>query len=298
MSEMLPLFPLSTVLFPGMRLPLHVFEERYRVLVADLLARPEPRRFGVITIRKGSEVGADGVTALHEAGCVAAVRQIVSHPDGRFDLAIVGTERFRLIRLDRSPPYLTGEIEPLPDEPSADEAGPGTAQAVALAQAAFRGYLNALADRGGGVISVADLPDEPVLLSYVIGAAMIIDLPERQSLLAAPDAASRLRLERSLLVREAAMFRATTSRPAPDYSFEQFSQNLAVDDDAADVPAGHHVLVARVDLVKGVPRGDQLGQLELAGAVQVEEPRYVLERVGRAEQRALQPLLEQRQLEP
>ena len=70
-----------------------------------------------------------------------------------------------------------------------------------------------------------DLPDEPVLLSYVVGAAMIIDLPERQSLLAAPTALDRLRLERSLLVRESAMFRATTSRPAPDYAFEQFSQN-------------------------------------------------------------------------
>ena len=92
-------------------------------------------------------------------------------------------------------------------------------------QAGFRGYLNALADRGGGVISVADLPDEAVLLSYVIGAAVIIDLPERQSLLAAPTALDRLRLERSLLVRETAMLRATTSRPAPDYAFEQFSQN-------------------------------------------------------------------------
>jgi len=92
-------------------------------------------------------------------------------------------------------------------------------------QAGFRAYLNALADRGGSVISIADLPDEPVLLSYVIGAAMIIDLPERQSLLAAPSALDRLRRERSLLVRETAMLRATTSRPAPDYTFEQFSQN-------------------------------------------------------------------------
>ena len=92
-------------------------------------------------------------------------------------------------------------------------------------QAGFRAYLNALADQGGGVISIADLPDEPALLSYVIGAAMIIDLPERQSLLAAPDAMARLRLERSLLVREIAILRATTSRPAPDYAHEQFSPN-------------------------------------------------------------------------
>ena len=224
MSELLPLFPLSTVLFPGMRLPLHIFEERYRLLVTHLAARPEPRRFGVIAIRKGREVGADGITALHEVGCVTTVRQITPHPDGRFDLATVGSERFRLLRLDDSLPYFQGEVEPIQDEDPASTAEP-EAFAVGRVQAGFRAYLNALADRGGGVISVADLPDDPVLLSYVVGAAMIIDLPERQSLLAASTVLERLRLERSLLVRETAMLRATTSRPAPDYAFEQFSQN-------------------------------------------------------------------------
>jgi Lon protease-like protein len=222
MSELLPLFPLSTVLFPGMRLPLHIFEERYRQLVAHLRTQPEPQRFGVIAIRKGREVGADKITALYEVGCVATVRQITPHADGRFDLSTVGTQRFRLLRVDDSLPYFQGEVEMLKDDPGAGEA---EAFAVSRVQEGFRAYLNALADRGGGVISVADLPDEPVLLSYVVGAAMIIDLPERQSLLAASSVLERLRLERSLLVRETAMFRATTSRPAPDYAFEQFSQN-------------------------------------------------------------------------
>jgi Lon protease-like protein len=224
MSKLLPLFPLSTVLFPGMRLPLHIFEERYRLLVDHLRAQPEPRRFGVIAIRKGREVGADGITALYEVGCVATVRQIVPHADGRFDLATVGTERFRLLRVDDSLPYFQGETEPLNDEPDSD-LGEAEAFAVNRVQAGFRAYLNALADRGGDVISVADLPDEPLLLSYVVGAAMIIDLPERQSLLAAPTALDRLRLERSLLVRETGMLRATTSRPAPDFAYERFSQN-------------------------------------------------------------------------
>jgi len=251
MSELLPLFPLSTVLFPGMRLPLHIFEERYRQLAAHLLELPEPRRFGVIAIRAGREVGADGIVALYEVGCVADVRLIVPHADGRFDLATVGTERFRLLRVDDSLPYFQGEIELLPDEAPvagpatgsagdqpasggtgearagrADPAGPDAlAFATSRVQAGFRAYLNALADRGGGVIGVADLPDEPVLLSYVVGAAMIIDLPERQSLLAAPSVIDRLRLERSLLARESAMLRATTSRPAPDFAFARFSQN-------------------------------------------------------------------------
>ncbi|HEY0937765.1 MAG TPA: LON peptidase substrate-binding domain-containing protein [Trebonia sp.] len=240
MSELLPLFPLTTVLFPGMRLPLHIFEERYRLLAAHLEAQPESRRrFGVVAIRRGREVGTDGAGALHEIGCVASVRQIAPHPDGRFDLATVGAGRFRLLRVDDSQPYFQGEVELLSDEevplPAAGGADPaGAAESPAAASLAFatrrvqdgfRAYLNALADRGGGVISVGDLPDEPVLLSYVVGAAMIIDLPERQSLLAAPTVLERLRLERSLLVRETAMCRATTSRPAPDFVYEPFSPN-------------------------------------------------------------------------
>ena len=222
MSESLPLFPLSTVLFPGMRLPLHIFEPRYRQLVADLLEQPEPRRFGVIAIRKGKETGVDGVAALYDVGCVATVRQVAPREDGRYDLLTVGTQRFRLLGLDKSLPYLRGEIEPLPDETGeAREA----AYATLRVQDAFRGYLNLLVDRGGGVISVADLPDEPLLLSYIIAAAMIIDLPDRQSLLAAPDALARLKAERSLLTREIGMLRATTSRPAPDFNYEPFSQN-------------------------------------------------------------------------
>jgi uncharacterized protein len=226
MSETLPMFPLTTVLFPGMRLPLHIFEQRYRQLVRDLLDQAEPRRFGVIAIRKGRETGADGVTALHEVGCVATVRQVKPLDDGQYDLVVVGTERFRLLALDRSLPYFQGEIESLTEELSQAEDG---ARIAALAaqrvQVAFRAYLNALADRGGGVITVADLPDEPLLLSYIVAAAMIIDLPERQALLAAPDALTRLRAERSLLAREIGMLRATTSRPAPDFTRERYSPN-------------------------------------------------------------------------
>lgn len=227
MSETLPLFPLTTVLFPGMRLPLHIFEQRYRQLVRDLLEQPEPRRFGVIAIRQGRETGAEGVTALHEIGCVATVREVEPLDDGRYDLVAVGAQRFRLLGLDRSRPYFQGEIEPLAETVTSPETGDAQLAAVAAhrVQAAFRGYLNALADRGGGVISVADLPDEPLLLSYIVGAAMIIDLPERQALLAAPDAFMRLRAERSLLVREIGMLRATTSRPAPDLGQQRYSPN-------------------------------------------------------------------------
>jgi uncharacterized protein len=241
MSLLLPLFPLGTVLFPGMILPLRVFEERYRLMVADLLERPEPRQFGVIAIRKGREVGAEAVPELYDIGCVATVREVTPHPDGRFDLVAVGTRRFRLLRADQTLPYHQAEVEYLPDEdeeegpaaPGAHPAGEAGTQAgaqvsastVVAVQAAFRDYVNALADRAGAVIHIADIPDDPVMLSYVVAAAMIIDLPERQRLLAAPDCIARLRAERQLLTRERAMLRVTTSRPAPDLSREPYSPN-------------------------------------------------------------------------
>ncbi len=219
---MLPLFPLGAVLYPGMILPLHVFEDRYRRLVRDLLDGPEPRRFGVIAIRKGRETGAEGVQSLYEIGCIAALRRVEEHEDGRFDLVTVGTQRFRLLALDQTLPYLQGEVEMLADE-AVDQAD--AAPLVRAVQAAFRTYLDALTEWGGATVRVEDLPDEPVLLSFIVAAAMVIDLPERQGLLDEPGALRRLGAERALLSREAAMLRATTSRPAPDLRYTPYNPN-------------------------------------------------------------------------
>lgn len=222
MSERLPLFPLGTVLFPGLVLPLHIFEPRYRRLVRDLRGGPSPMRFGVIAIREGRETGVRGVSALHEVGCVATVREITELDDGRYDLLAVGTQRFRLGALDESLPYLTGDVELLGD-PSGDEAEAGLA--VRAVQRAFRGYLDVLATAGSAEISVPELPDEPVLLSYLVAAAMIIELPDRQELLAQPDAVSRLTAERTLLSREVAMLRSLGSTPAPDLRSSPYNPN-------------------------------------------------------------------------
>jgi uncharacterized protein len=219
---MLPLFPLGAVLYPGMLLPLHIFEDRYRRLVRDLLDGPEPRRFGVIAIRKGRETGVEGVQSLYGIGCTATLRRVEEYQDGRFDLVTVGTQRFRLLALDRTLPYLQGEIEMLADEAVQPAAA---APAVRAVQVAFRGYLDALTERGGATVRVEDLPDEPVLLSFIVAAAMVIDLPERQGLLDEPAALRRLETERALLSRETAMLRATTSRPAPDLRYTPYNPN-------------------------------------------------------------------------
>ena len=219
---MLPLFPLGAVLYPGMLLPLHIFEERYRQLVRDLLERPEPRRFGVIAIRKGRETGVDGVHSLYEIGCTATLRRVDRYEDGRFDLVTVGTQRFRLLALDRTLPYLQGDIDPLGDDVVDLTAAEPSARAV---QVAFRAYLDALTEWGGATVKVEDLPDEPVLLSFLVAASVVIDLPERQGLLAESDTVRRLNTERALLSRETRMLRTTTSRPAPDLRYTPYNPN-------------------------------------------------------------------------
>jgi len=222
MGEMLPLFPLGAVLYPGMLLPLHIFEERYRQLVRDLLDGAEPRRFGVIAIRKGRETGIDAVHSLYEIGCTATLRRVDQHEDGRFDIVTLGTQRFRLLRLDQTRPYLQGEVEMLAEDPvDAATAGP----AVRVIQAAFREYLDALTEWGGATVRLEELPDEPELLSFIVAAATVIDLPERQAMLAESDTLRRLAMQRALLSRETAMLRTTTSRPAPDLRNTPYSPN-------------------------------------------------------------------------
>jgi Lon protease-like protein len=249
MSEMLPLFPLGTVLYPGLLLPLHIFEERYRQLVRDLLANGEAPRFGVVAIREGRETGISGVSALYPVGCTAVLRQVQKYPDGRYDIVTVGVQRFRLLALDESQPYLQGEVELLPEETGDPAEADLAARAV---RPAFSGYLRALASlaqhdpqqpggtRPGPAEGLAagnggqeeeadeqapDLPAAPVALSYVIAALMVVDLPDKQALLAEPDAVGRLAAERAMLAKETGMLRGLTSAPAPELRYSPYSNN-------------------------------------------------------------------------
>lgn len=127
MGELIPLFPLGTPLFPGVVLPLNVFEPRYRRLVHELMAMPEgsdQRFFGVVAIRQGWEVEAVApAQALYEVGCTARLQRVRPQPDGGFHIVTVGGDRFRLmdVVVDEEIPYLRGEIEWLPEDEDADE---------------------------------------------------------------------------------------------------------------------------------------------------------------------------------
>ncbi|HEU0102479.1 MAG TPA: LON peptidase substrate-binding domain-containing protein [Mycobacteriales bacterium] len=213
MSERLPLFPLGAVLFPGLMLPLRVFEPRYRDLVADLLKLPErERRFGVVAIREGREVGEDGVTALHAVGCTAVVRRVDSLADGTYELVTVGADRFALDGLVRDRSYLVGEVTWLPDELG------DASEAAVLAppvRAALAAYAGALASAGAGEVQLPELPDDPLVLSHLVAATVSLDLDERQALLAEPDGRARLRAELHLLKRETVLLEVLRAVPSP-----------------------------------------------------------------------------------
>ena len=231
MAETIPLFPLGTVLFPGVVLPLHVFEPRYRALVRALMAAgPGAREFGVVAIRQGWEVGQDAVTALYQVGCTAELRQVHPHRDGRFDLVSVGRERFRLLEVvpaDGEIPYLRGRIERLP-EPEAEQSAAAEAEVLAagvrevfarcrtLLHATLRAGEEAVGtDPGPASLPALPLPSDPALLSYLVGSAAPLSLDDQQSLLAIDDSVGRLRRQLRLLKREATMLSRLHAIPVP-----------------------------------------------------------------------------------
>ncbi len=214
LEETLPLFPLSTVLFPGAPLPLQVFEERYRVLVKELLELPAAeRRFGVVAIQAGSEAGMK-LPQMFPVGCAAQVQRIDPLPDGRSSLVSVGGRRFRLLEVDsESRPYLRGRVR-WHGEP---EGEPGIAEALApRVRGALLDYVQVLADLTGRRVESQALPGDPTELSYLAAGALLLPLRERQALLELGDTAARLRTEISLLRREQLLMTQLQAVNAPE----------------------------------------------------------------------------------
>jgi uncharacterized protein len=235
----MPLFPLGSVLFPGLVLPLHVFEARYRALARDLLTIPEdePRQFGVVAIRDGSEVapggpevmdsgaaagfGPDLNTALHQVGCIADTVSLSEKDGGGYEMVATGTTRFRLRSVDASGPYLVGEIEELPEEP-----GEGADALAGAVERAFRSYQKQLSRARERTLSASqELPDQPSVLSYLVAAATVVETPVKQRLLEAPDTAARLREELKLLRLETAVISKLPSLPAVALTRKPTSRN-------------------------------------------------------------------------
>jgi len=231
----IPLFPLGTVLFPGVLLPLHVFEPRYRALVRRLMASEDrwSREFGVVGIRQGWEVGADGARALYDVGCTAELRQVTPYDDGRFDIISVGRRRFRLHDVDPwAQPYLCGSVEWLPESPGDPGEPELLARSVGELFLRCRQLLRAYEPATDGAPADGEepedppqpdqperdryaLPEDPQLVSHLVATAAPFTLDDRQSLLAATNTTDRLRRELRLLKREVTMLTRLRAVPVP-----------------------------------------------------------------------------------
>ncbi|WP_422774073.1 LON peptidase substrate-binding domain-containing protein [Plantactinospora sp. WMMC1484] len=246
MGARLPVFPLGTVLFPGLVLPLHIFEARYLDLMRHLRGLPDgtPREFGVVAIRSGGSAAVaarpdpesrpdpeprleqesrseqpeltdrrpDGSpVTLHEVGCTAELRQVTELPDGRLDVVTVGRRRFRIAGVEEGPtPYLTAEVEWLPEPVGQEQLADLLAPRVL---AVFRRYLTLVRDDPEEISE--QMPDDPTVLSHLVAATAALTLTDRQRLLATPDTAGRLKAELGLLNREAALLRQVRAVPVP-----------------------------------------------------------------------------------
>ncbi|HET7520510.1 MAG TPA: LON peptidase substrate-binding domain-containing protein [Candidatus Limnocylindria bacterium] len=220
----LPHFPLHVVVFPHLPLPIHVFEERYRLMTQDVIADGSPfaGRFVVSMITEGPEVDEPGAghPQAEPIGTIVEVRQADRFEDGRWALLVVGVARAALSAVDHSGPYATVDAVPLPEE-TGDRAR--TATLLPQVQAALDAYLEtvkrfvasaaSLGSESPEITTVAasldevlkpiQLPDDPMAASYAVGGVLQIELTRKQQLLEMPDAASRLGAELTLLRREA-----------------------------------------------------------------------------------------------
>ncbi len=242
----IPLFPLRTVLAPGIALPLHVFEERYRMLVRHCLDTASP--FGVVMIREGSEVapsnGERHELSIAAVGTLAEIREANRYPDGRWDLLVVGSRRFVVVDVDGDvAPYIMAEVDPIDDEAGN---GPETDALVQRVTARFVDYLRLLQPRDGeaaepidvqvevevpdtdaddatspgggpGELSAAlRIPDDPSALSFLLTGIVQVELDRKQALLEAVSAERRLRDLDDLLDRELLLLANRLAPFAPD----------------------------------------------------------------------------------
>ncbi|HQR25922.1 MAG TPA: LON peptidase substrate-binding domain-containing protein [Nocardioides sp.] len=221
MSLPLPMFPLNTVLFPGVVVPLRVFEDRYRSLVHHLLREPDPTRrlFGSVAIREGYEVGEHGTQSLFRVGCRLQLTEVSPRADGSFDIEAVGRDRIRLDRLDTGGPFPQGEVAVLPTE-RRTVPRPVVEQALAV----FHAYRAAVTGLRADPLPET-LPRDPELLSWTLAAVAPLPLPERQSLLETEDAELRLVLVTDLLRGELRTMNVLPSLPATEVARTRWSPN-------------------------------------------------------------------------
>ena len=214
----LPLFPLNTVLFPGMNQPLHIFEPRYRLMITECVENNRP--FGAVLIKEGAEVGA--MATPYEVGTSAYVTQIERAPDGRMNIQAVGYQRFKIHALQRHRPYMVGLVE---DSPLSGEDNPENDPLAAKLGTSLRAYLDLLKKASEHSIDLDTIPDRNMALAYL--TAIILPLPnhEKQSLLVSESLTDLLKIESALVRREIMLLKHMIEHGQHEGDAELFSIN-------------------------------------------------------------------------
>jgi Lon protease-like protein len=194
MSFRLPLFPLNTVLFPSQLLPLHIFEHRYRQMVADCLAAQ--LSFGVASIRTGQEVGS--IATPYTIGMTAKIVQSDTLPDGRLNILCVGDARFKILEIHTDQPYLSGTIDLWPWQPVQARTVQSSMERI---RTRLNRYLQLLSKLISSPLQI-DLPDEPANLANLAAAVLQIEANEKQTLLSTISIDELLNRVDLLLARE------------------------------------------------------------------------------------------------
>ena len=176
MDQLLALFPLNTVLFPGGMLPLHIFEERYKEMIGRCIALREP--FGVVLIRDGFEVG--GSATPHEVGTTAAITSAIRLSNGQMFISAEGRSRFRVEQTIQSEPYLIALVEVLDEQMTVEH----HLQARQLRDL-YERYRAAMAHVASPEQALPDLPDDPVAMSFQLSTRLQVPYQSKQQLLEA-----------------------------------------------------------------------------------------------------------------
>lgn len=188
----IPLFPLNVVLFPRQALPLHIFEERYKLMVNRCIDEAAP--FGVVLIKSGDEVGGDAEP--YDVGTTTRTVKVQRLPDGQMNLITFGRRRFRINALDRSEPYLRGDVEYLDDTGAADE---GVDELTEKVAALFAEHFRLVMAISSQWTREVNLPGEPGQLADYVASQLEVPAEAKQRLLEMLSVPDRLTAVQELL---------------------------------------------------------------------------------------------------
>ena len=215
----LPLFPLNTVLFPFTPVYLHIFEERYRLMVGECIQKHKP--FGVVLIKSGREA-LGPIAEPYRVGCTAEIVQVEKLSEGRLNIVGMGRERFRVLELDeKSQPYLVGKVVQYPLKPGL----PGELESIVQKLRPWvAGYVKLLAEYSDAPTQAQKLPEDPLIFAYLTAAVLQSPPVQKQALLEAEDSGALAASLLDMLRREMAILQTIHAKES-GAGKKTFSQN-------------------------------------------------------------------------